>query len=138
MSASIKNKKKIVCRNTKHRQEILDLLVKTKSHSTAEWVYKKLKRKFRDLNLGTVHRNLRMLKESGKIWELDFGTGLSCFDAVMHSHYHFMCNLCRNIYDIRIPQMRELDDKVMQFTGFRVLSHRLVFFGLCDVCKLKR
>ncbi|MDD5020049.1 MAG: transcriptional repressor, partial [Candidatus Omnitrophica bacterium] len=61
-------------------------------------------------------------------------TGLSHFDAVVHSHYHFICKNCRKIYDIRIPSIKELDDKVRTLTGFRIYSHRLEFFGLCDAC----
>ncbi|MBL7130370.1 MAG: transcriptional repressor [Candidatus Omnitrophica bacterium] len=134
----ITNKEKNLYRNTKQRQKILELLVNSKSHPTADWIYQKLKKKFKNLSLGTVYRNLRILKEKGQIWELNFGTGFSRFDAIGHSHYHFICSSCQNIYDIKIPPMKELDDRVMQITGFRILSHRLVFFGLCDVCKLKK
>ena len=134
----ITNKERNLYRNTKQRQKILDLLVNSKSHPTADWIYLKLKKKFKNLSLGTVYRNLRILKETGQIWELNFGTGFSRFDAASHSHYHFVCSSCQKIYDIKIPPMRELDDKVIQLTGFRILSHRLVFFGLCDICKLKK
>lgn len=132
------NKKKELYRRTKHRQKILELLLNTKTHPTAEWIHKKLKKRFKNLGLFTVYRNLRTLKEMGKIWELNLGTGISRFDAIAHSHYHFVCNSCQNIFDIKILPMKELDDKIMQITGFRVLSHRLIFFGLCDKCKLKK
>ncbi|MFH1622498.1 MAG: transcriptional repressor [Candidatus Omnitrophota bacterium] len=134
----ITNKDKSQYRNTRQRQKILELLINSKTHPTADWIYHKLKKKFKNLSLGTVYRNLRILKEKGQIWELNFGAGFSRFDATGHSHYHFVCSLCQNIYDIKIPPMRSLDDRVMQLTGFRILSHRLIFFGLCDVCKLKK
>lgn len=129
-----KKKTENAYRITKQRQKILELLTNTKEHPTADQIYKKIKGKFPRLSLGTVYRNLRILKEQGQIWELDFGTGLSHFDAVVHSHYHFICKNCRRIYDIRIPSIKELDDKVRTMTGFRIYSHRLEFFGLCDAC----
>ena len=125
-------------RATKQRQKILELLTNTKEHPTAEQVYSKLKGKFPRLSLGTVYRNLRILKEQGQIWELDFGTGLSHFDAIVHSHYHFICKNCHKIYDIRIPAIKELDDRVRTVTGFRIYSHRLEFFGLCDTCNKRQ
>ncbi len=134
----ITNKNSSLYRNSKQRQKILDFLLNSKSHPTANWIYQKLKKKFKNLSLGTVYRNLRILKEKGQIWELNFGTGLSRFDAIGHSHYHFICSACQNIYDIKIPPMKELEDRVTQMTGFRILSHRILFFGICDVCKLKR
>lgn len=125
-------------RITKQRQKILSCLVNSKEHPTAEQIYKKLKPRFQRLSLGTVYRNLRILKEQGQIWELDFGTGLSHFDAVVHSHYHFICKNCRKIYDIKIPAIKELDDRVRAMTGFRIFSHRLEFFGLCDACSKRQ
>jgi len=120
------------------RKIILDLLIDTKSHPDSEWIYGKVKKKAKGISLGVVQRNLRALKDSGEIWELDFGRGISRYSAAIHFHYHFICNTCQKIYDLRIPPMRQLDEKVMQLTGFRILSHRLVFFGLCDVCKAKK
>jgi len=134
----ITDKNSSLYRNSKQRQKILDLLVNSKSHPTADWIYQKLKKKFKNLSLGTVYRNLRILKEKGQIWELNFGTGFSRFDAIGHSHYHFICSACQKIYDIKIPPMKELEDRVTQMTGFRILSHRILFFGICDVCKFKR
>lgn len=133
-----KNQERSAYRLTKQRQKILELLTNTKDHPTAEQIYKKLKPRFGRLSLGTVYRNLRVLKEQGQIWEMDFGSGLSHFDAVVHSHYHFICKNCRRIYDIRIPAIKELDDKVRTITGFRIYSHRLEFFGLCDICNQRQ
>jgi hypothetical protein len=63
---------------------------------------------------------------------------LSHFDAILHSHYHFICKNCHKIYDIRIPAIKELDEKVRTMTGFRIYSHRLEFFGLCDACNTRQ
>jgi len=126
-------------RSTQQRQKILEILVSSNTHPTVRWIHQRLKRKFRGVTLGRVFRNLRVLKEEGKVWELDFfGSGVSCFAAVKHSHYHFICSGCKNIYDIKIAPIKEVEDKISQLTGFRIFSHRLEFFGLCDVCKLKK
>lgn len=130
---------RVTHRNTQQRQMMLQLLTISNAHPSVSWIHQRLKRKFRGVTLGRVHRNLRILKEEGKVWELDFfGTGVSCFAAVKHSHYHFVCNGCKKIYDIRIPPIKEVEDRISQLTGFRILSHRLEFFGLCDRCKLKK
>ena len=120
------------------KEKILELLIENRTHPDAEWLYSNLKKKEKGISLGVVKRNLRALKDNGQIWELDFGKGASRYSAAVHFHYHFICNSCQNIYDLRIPPMKQLDEKVMQLTGFRILSHRLVFFGVCDVCKVKK
>lgn len=120
------------------RDIILELLIDSKSHPDAVWLHEKLKKKIKGISPAVIHRSLCALKDSGQIWELDFGKGVSRYSSALHFHYHFICNACQKIYDLRIPPMRPLDEKVMQLTGFRILSHRLIFFGVCDVCKLKR
>ena len=120
------------------RDTILELLIDSKSHPDAFVLREKLKKKIKGISPAVIQRSLRALKDSGQIWELDFGRGVSRYSSALHFHYHFICNACQKIYDLRIPPMRQLDEKVMQLTGFRILSHRLVFFGVCDVCKLKR
>lgn len=127
--------KKKIFRETKQRQMLLELIKGTSGHLNAEEIYKKLKRKFKRLSLGTVYRNLRILRDRGLIWELDFGKGLSRFDGIVHPHYHFICNSCQKVFNIRIPAIKELDYKVRELTGFQVDHHRLEFFGLCDICK---
>ena len=139
--AKKKKKKKVVqkaSRNTQQRQKILEAIVNNSSHPTSEWIFKKLKRKLKSLNLATIYSNLQSLKQDGLIWELDCGKGPNRFNSAAHQHYHFICDNCQTIYDIRIQPMRQLDDKIMQLTGFRILSHRLTFFGLCDTCKQKK
>jgi len=129
--------KKKIYRDTKQRKEILDLLKGKTDHLTAEYIYKRLKKKFKHLSLGTVYRNLRILKEKGLIWELDFGGRFSIFDGLTFPHYHFVCNSCQKVFNIRIPAIKELDYRVRELTGFVVDHHRLEFFGLCDICKEK-
>ena len=125
-------------RDTKQRKEILDLFKGKTDHLTAEYIYKRLRKKFRRLSLGTVYRNLKILKERRLVWELDFGGGISYFDGLTSPHYHFICNSCQKVFNIRIPAIKELDYKVRELTGFVVDHHRLEFFGLCDTCKRKK
>jgi len=133
-----KKKKVLPKKNKVHpREKILELLMGSMLHPDAEWIYAKLKKKVPGLTPAAVQKNLLSLKNEGQIWELDFGKGISRYSSALHFHYHFICNACQKIYDLRIPPMKQLDEKVMQLTGFRILSHRLVFFGVCDICKHK-
>jgi len=121
----------------KYREEILNLLRDRADHPTAEWLYKRLKKKFKKLTLGAIYRNLEVLRERGLIWELVFEKGVSRFDGITSPHYHFICNSCYKVFNLRIPPIKELDYKVKELTGFVVDYHRLEFFGLCDTCKKK-
>ena len=59
---------------------ILKILRDTKSHPTADWIYNEVRKEIPDISLGTVYRNLRLLKEM-EIQELQWGSTYSRFDG---------------------------------------------------------
>lgn len=123
-------------RMTKQRQIILDVLQNTESHPTADWIYEKVRQEVPRISLGTVYRNLRVLKEMGDIQELNYGSTYSRFDGRTKPHYHFVCLECGDIQDILVPTYTELDKEAATETGGNVEFHRLEFYGTCSGCKL--
>lgn len=124
-----------MARRTKQREAILRLLKSTTSHPTADWVYEQVRKEIPNISLGTVYRNLRVLKEEGQVTELDLNGTFSRFDSNTQNHYHFRCERCGSIFDIDEPGDREVDERVAQKTGFKVYYHRLEFRGLCKNCQ---
>jgi Fe2+ or Zn2+ uptake regulation protein len=120
-------------RKTRQKEAILRVVKGTLSHPGAEWVYEQVKQEIPAISLGTVYRNLRLLKEDGRISGIESGaTGR--FDGNTRKHYHFRCEKCERIFDVDLPVNRKLNDKVAERTGFKVDSHRLEFHGLCKDC----
>lgn len=124
-------------RKSKQREAILRILRGTTSHPTAEWLYERVRQEIPRISLGTVYRNLRLLKQDGKLLELDFAGAQSRFDGNTQNHYHFMCEQCGRIFDVYEPVDKAMDDEVAQKTGFKVNDHRLEFRGLCKDCAVK-
>ena len=122
---------------SKQRERILDLLQHTGIHPTAVWIYDKLKNEFPDLSMGTIYRNLNILIEQGLVKKIDFGSTFDRFDANTSPHYHFICEKCGAIYDLKMPIVYSLNEKVKEETGFEVHSHRIEFYGICENCKRK-
>ena len=52
-----------------------------------------------NLSLGTLYRNLTLLRDSGKIISLTLG-GEEHFDANTNQHYHFKCTSCGRYFDL--------------------------------------
>ncbi len=122
-------------RKTKQKEVILKVLKGSHSHPTAEGIYEQVKQEIPNISLGTVYRNLRLLKQGGDIVELDLVGTLSRFDGDTQPHYHFRCEECGRIFDVDEPVDRAMDDKVARKTGFKVTHHRLEFRGLCQHCQ---
>lgn len=119
---------------SRQRERILDLLQHTGIHPTATWIYDQLKAEFPGLSMGTVYRNLSILIEQDHIKKIDFGSTFDRFDANVTPHYHFICENCGAIFDLKLPVVYTLNEKVREETHFAVHSHHIEFYGICGNC----
>ena len=122
-------------RKSKQKETILKALKDTGSHPTAEDIYEQVKREIPHISLGTVYRNLKLLKQGGDIIELDLAGTLSRFDGHTQPHYHFRCEQCGRIFDVDEPAHKAIDNRIARRTGLKVTHHRLEFRGLCHHCQ---
>ncbi len=125
----------IVPRKTKQKDAILRVVKETNSHPTALWVYEHVREEIPNISLGTVYRNLKLLKQEGKISELALAGALSRFDGRVPRHYHFRCEKCGHVFDVDQPVQNELNQRLIAKTGFKVSYHILEFRGLCPDCQ---
>jgi Fur family transcriptional regulator, peroxide stress response regulator len=124
-------------KRSRQREKIHQVLKRTVSHPTAEWVYEQVRSQIPHISLGTVYRNLHILTAQGKIQELDFGEGLHRYDATVDLHYHFVCERCGNVKDLDLPPQQDIHDRVRNIVPGTVTGHRLDFFGVCTDCLSK-
>ena len=122
-------------RTSKQKEAILRVLRGTESHPTADWIYQEVRKEIPNVSLGTVYRNLRLLSEDGEVLQLGLCGSLSRFDARRDNHYHFRCENCGRVFDVDEPVDENINERIAERTGFRVLSHRLEFRGLCQECQ---
>lgn len=131
----MKNDAPVRYRMTKQKRVILEVLKNTKSHPTADWVYDKVRKKIPNISLGTVYRNLNILKSQGEIIELSYGKGFSRFDGNSSRHYHFTCEHCGKILDVETPPpFAEIEEDITRKLGVSIKRHRLEFYGACSDC----
>jgi Fe2+ or Zn2+ uptake regulation protein len=121
-------------RRSKQKDSILRLVKETNSHPTAEWIYEQVKKEIPHISLGTVYRNLKLLKQEGEISELGL-SGTLRFDGKTENHYHFRCVKCGHILDVDEPVHKEIDEQVANRKGLKISYHVLEFRGLCRDCQ---
>ena len=81
------------------------------------------------------HSTGRNLIREGKVRELH-GDGPDRFDPFTHPHYHFRCQVCGRVFDVKTPYREELD-RVDLGPGFSVHGHELTWVGICPECRRK-
>ena len=124
-------------RETRQREAILNVLRDADSHPTADQIYDEVRKTIPNISKGTVYRNLKILKDTGKISELNLDGTVSRYEDKKDNHYHFRCEKCGRIFDLDEPVNHALDEKIAKQTGFTVSHHQLEFRGLCKACQDK-
>ncbi len=126
-------------RYSRNRQAIIDCLINTTSHPTADWVYSRLKPDYPNMSLATVYRNLSQLKEAGVIRSVGTVNGQERFDGNIVPHTHVVCVKCGRMDDVHdVPLPEKLTEKVTSSTGYAVISAQLRFDGVCADCLEKQ
>ena len=125
-------------KTSKKRQAILDALLETHTHPSAEQLYQRLKPRYPDLSLGTVYRNLSLFADRGDVLRLGPVHGQDRFDGRTDPNAHLLCTRCGQILDVELPPEAEtLSAAVARATGAAVSSYSLFFRGLCAECRQK-
>jgi Fur family peroxide stress response transcriptional regulator len=121
-------------RMTPQRYAILNYLIKSHKHPTADDIYKEIEKSFPSMSVATVYNNLKVFIESGLVREMKFGDASSRYDADLSDHYHAICTSCGTIADFYHPTVEGVEDAAVQATGFTIHGHRLEVHGLCPAC----
>ena len=124
-------------RITPQRHAVLDYLMNSVIHPTADDIYKALEGKFPNMSVATVYNNLRVLRENGLVRELTYGDSSSRFEINLTDHYHIICESCGKIVDFHYPSLDEVESLAEKVTGFEVSHHRMEVYGTCEDCKEK-
>lgn len=125
-------------RITPQRHAVLEYLLTSMTHPTADEIYRALESKFPNMSVATVYNNLRVLRRIGLVRELTYGDDSSRFDCNTTEHYHIICNDCGKIVDFDYSGLHELEAMAEEETGFKISHHRLELYGECEDCKVKR
>jgi Fur family transcriptional regulator, peroxide stress response regulator len=121
-------------RMTPQRHAILNFLMSSMNHPTADEIYKALETTFPNMSVATVYNNLRVFKDAGLVSELTYGDASSRFDANMTQHYHIICRECGQITDFEYPSLYDVEMRAANSTGYQVDSHRMEMYGICPGC----
>lgn len=122
-------------RFSKKREAILQVLRSTVCHPSAKWVFEQIQKKYPDISLATVYRNLALFKEEGQVISVAVVDGEERFDADVTPHGHFICESCGLVEDLHFEHFAEWEREVELQTHARVEYYSILFYGLCPVCR---
>jgi Fur family peroxide stress response transcriptional regulator len=124
-------------RLTPQRLAVLGILAQSQ-HPSVEVIYQQVRQQFPTTSLATIYKTVTLLKELGQVLELGFADWGSRYDGHRpYPHPHVVCTRCGQIADPEFSAMPEMAREMAVKSGFRIISHRLDFFGLCPACQAR-
>jgi Fur family ferric uptake transcriptional regulator len=127
-------------RSTSQRGEILQLFVKAGRHMSAEELYSLVKKSHPGIGYATVYRTLKLLAEAGLAQERRFEDGFTRYEHTSPDahHDHLICTRCGAIIEFENERIEALQRDVARKNCFKVLSHKLELYGLCEGCQRRK
>jgi len=120
---------------TSQKQAILQHVMLSKCHPTAQEVFKAVKSDLPSIGFATVYRNLATLAKEGKIKEVQFIDKKKRYEGNTEPHQHFICTDCDRIVDMQLTELLNIKEAVTKMQCHEVAEYNLELIGTCARCK---
>ena len=124
-------------RHTAQRDTIVDCFLTAERHITADDLYDKLKKTSSEIGIATVHRNLKLMCESGIAEEIKIGNEKTRYEQKVGQahHDHLICTKCGEFTEVYDKRIERLQDELAKANRFIPQKHKLEIYGLCGKCR---
>ncbi|MEN3015150.1 MAG: Fur family transcriptional regulator [bacterium] len=112
------------------RIKILEYIMKSKTHPTAEEIYTTLKKQIPTLSKTSIYNNLNILLSKKIIKDIKTKKEQR-FDYIEKEHLNFYCQVCEKIFDIPLQELKIL----FKARNFKVEKINLYAEGICEKCQ---
>jgi len=90
-------------------------------------------------DLATIYRSMHLLEQMGIVKRFDFGDGAARFELIGENddghHHHLVCTKCAEVVEIEECFPRRIEKRIAARNGFKAVTHKLEFFGVCPACQ---
>jgi len=121
---------------TRQRQVILQILVDSHAHITADQILEKARLIYPHISKGTVYRNLNLMADEGVIRRVHIPGDPVLYDANVAPHQHMVCTECGSVADV--GEMERADVQRLIGPDAQAVDYRLVIYAVCKNCAEKR
>ena len=120
---------------SRQRQAVWDFIRERKDHPTASVVYEGVRQVFPNISLGTVYRNLMLLKDMGRLTTVEIGDNAIHFDPNIRDHEHFVCRRCGSLMDLDTYDLNAVKTKLgSEAAGREIETYSTIYYGICSKC----
>jgi len=124
-------------KQSKQREEVVQVFIEQENHIDAETLYEKIKKKHPKIGHTTVYRTLKLLCELEMAISHSFYNNMAFFEPITEGdthHDHFICIKCKKIEEFKNNEIENLQEEVAKQHNFKITRHILNIYGICKDC----
>lgn len=123
-------------RLTPQRIMILEAVLDSDDHVTAEELYEQVKAHYPHISFSTVYRTMELLRDSGFVTQTDLGGGRVQYHPVdKATHHHLICQNCGCVAEVGEDIFASLHRELVQRYSFDATLTHFAIFGRCGKCR---
>ena len=121
-------------RITETRKAVIDFIIQSPDHPSADMIYQALLPAFPNMSLATVYNNLKVLIDEGFVSELKVRNDTTTYyDFMGHQHLNVICEKCGRIADMDLD-LPDVQQEAADQTGYQITKSQMVVYGICPDC----
>lgn len=121
-------------RITETRKAVIDFIIQSHDHPSADMIYQELLPAFPNMSLATVYNNLKVLIDEGFVSELKVRNDTTTYyDFMGHQHLNVICEKCGRIADMDLD-LPDVQQEAADQTGYQITKSQMVVYGICPDC----
>lgn len=121
-------------RVTPARLAVLNVLTEAQKPLDIASISELITRKRVDADQATIYRIIENFIQKDLISRFQFQEKKFFYEAKREEHHHAICKNCGRIEDVSSCNIKRFEREINESTGFRVESHSLEFYGMCEEC----
>jgi Fur family peroxide stress response transcriptional regulator len=123
-------------RITPQRMAIVDYVMNTNEHPSAEHIHTVIQKQYPMVSLSTVYKTLELLRSKRLLSEIDVN-GESRFDPNTGEHVNLVCLNCGMVEDSDEDELKEIQNKIAKKSKYLIIRGSLDLYGYCSRCRPK-
>ena len=121
-------------RITETRKAVIDFIIQSHDHPSADMIYQALLPAFPNMSLATVYNNLKVLIDEGFVSELKVRNDTTTYyDFMGHQHLNVIYEKCGRIADMDLD-LPDVQQEAADQTGYQITKSQMVVYGICPDC----
>jgi Fur family transcriptional regulator, ferric uptake regulator len=118
-------------RMTDQRRVIARVLSVASDHPDVEELHRRAHKIDPKISIATVYRTVRMFEEAGILNRHDFRDGRARYEEAREEHHDHLIDLqTGNVVEFQNSEIEELQKKIAERLGYRLVDHRLELYGV--------